>query len=174
MAIRVREPDIAAFSGRLRSMAAAVDPSLQVRNLTTMRSALTREQRLMRLTGITIAVAMLSVLMLSAAGIYSLTSVTVARRRREIGIRAALGGDPTRVLLGIFSRVFGQLALGAAIGVIAALGFDLLAGGGMLRSSGAAILPLVAGVMILVGAAATIGPARRALRIEPTEALRAE
>ena len=50
-----------------------------------------------------------SVILLSSAGIYSLMSFTVAQRRREIGIRAALGANRNRILVGIFSRVLAQL-----------------------------------------------------------------
>jgi hypothetical protein len=46
----------------------------------------------------------ISVLLLTAGGIYAMMSFTVARRRREIGIRAALGADARRVLIGIFGR----------------------------------------------------------------------
>ena len=75
-----------------------------------------REQGVMRLIGVTIALVDAERLVLSAAGIYALMSFTVARRRREIGIRAALGADPVRILVGIFSRAFAQLAAGALAG----------------------------------------------------------
>ena len=67
-----------------------------------------------------LAVVTLSVLLLSAAGIYALMSFTVTRRRREIGIRAALGAHPRRILASIFSRALGQLALGLMVGAAAA------------------------------------------------------
>ncbi|MGH9385146.1 MAG: FtsX-like permease family protein, partial [Vicinamibacterales bacterium] len=117
---------------------------------------------------------MLSVIMLSTAGIYSLMSFTVARRRREIGIRAALGADRHRLLLGIFSRALGQLGTGAALGMLGAIGFEQLLEGEMLQGRGTVILPLVALVMATAGLLAAIGPARQGLRIQPTEALREE
>jgi len=55
----------------------------------------------MRLIGVILALVTLSVILLSSAGIYSLMSFTVARRRRGIGIRAALGADRNRILVGI-------------------------------------------------------------------------
>ena len=69
-----------------------------------------REQGFMRLIGVTVMLVMLSVIVLSAAGIYAMMAFTVARRRREIGIRAALGADRNRILAGIFARALGQLA----------------------------------------------------------------
>ena len=56
----------------------------------------------MRLIGVTVTLAMAVVVILSAAGIYSLMSFTVARRRREIGIRTALGAEPAQILAASF------------------------------------------------------------------------
>jgi ABC-type antimicrobial peptide transport system permease subunit len=111
---------------------------------------------------------------LSAAGIYSLMSFTVARRRREIGIRSALGADPARILAGIFSRAFAQLGAGAAAGMAGAVGLEQLLDGEMFQGQGAVILPIVAVFITLAGLLAAIGPARQGLRIDPTEALREE
>jgi ABC-type antimicrobial peptide transport system permease subunit len=111
---------------------------------------------------------------LSAAGIYALMSFTVARRRREIGIRAALGANSARLLAGIFSRAAGQLALGAAAGMLGAVGLEALMEGEMFHGHGAVLLPAVAAIMTVVGLLAAIGPARRGLSVAPTEALREE
>ncbi|MBY0497964.1 MAG: hypothetical protein K2Y23_27475 [Cyanobacteria bacterium] len=133
-----------------------------------------REAGVFRVIGITVGLVMLSVITLSAAGIYALMSFTVARRRREIGIRAALGADRHRLLAGIFSRVFAQLACGAGIGMIGALGIGALLEGDAIKDRLVLILPLVAVVMAVVGLLAAVGPARQGLSIQPTEALREE
>jgi ABC-type antimicrobial peptide transport system permease subunit len=117
---------------------------------------------------------MLSVIVLAAAGIYAMMSFTVARRRREIGIRAALGADRNRILAGIFSRVFAQLALGAAAGLLGAIGLEQLLEGEMFQRQGAVIVPVVVLLMTTVGVVAALGPARQGLSIQPTEALREE
>ena len=114
----------------------------------------------------------LSVLLLSSAGIYALMSFTVSQRRKEIGIRIALGADRKRIIASIFSRALAQLAVGAVLGVAA--GAALNRGGGLMQDSGPVVLPLVALFMMAVGFVAALGPARRGLRIEPTEALREE
>ena len=127
-----------------------------------------------RLIGATIMLVLLSIVILSAAGIYALMSFTVARRRREIGIRAALGADPNRVLAGIFSRALAQLGIGAAIGVVAAFALEQILEGEMFLGQGVIILPITIAVITLVGVLAAVGPARRGLSIQPTEALREE
>jgi ABC-type antimicrobial peptide transport system permease subunit len=108
------------------------------------------------------------VLLLSATGIHSLMSFTVARRTREIGIRAALGASQGRIVAGIFSRAF--LQIGA--GVLAGTALAALVG---LESVREVLLLLAAdGIMLVAGLAACAVPLRRALAIDPTEALRAE
>jgi putative ABC transport system permease protein len=111
---------------------------------------------------------------LSAAGIYALMSFTVARRRKEIGIRTALGADPLRILVGVFSRAFAQLTAGALVGLLGAVALEQVLEGEMFQGQGAVILPIVAAFMTMVGLLAAVGPARRGLRVHPTEALRAE
>jgi predicted lysophospholipase L1 biosynthesis ABC-type transport system permease subunit len=174
MTVRVRGADAHAFAGRLREVSAAVDPQLQLRRLATVEETLTREQQMMRLIGMTVVAVMLSVVALAAAGIYALMSFTVERRRREIGIRAALGANQRRLLGGIFSRVFAQLGAGAAIGLVGAVGLAQVLEGDMLSRDAALLLPLVALFMAAVGLLAALGPARRGLRIHPIEALRDE
>lgn len=158
----------------MRQIAARLDPALQLRNLSTAEEAARREQGLMRLIGVTLVAVIGSVVALSAAGIYALMSFTVARRRKEIGIRTALGADPTRILASVFSRAFGQLAAGALAGIAGAIALEGILEGEMFRGHGAVILPLVAVFMTAVGLLAALGPARRGLRIHPTEALREE
>jgi ABC-type antimicrobial peptide transport system permease subunit len=116
----------------------------------------------------------LSVILLSAAGIYALMSFTITRRRREIGIRSALGAGARSVLWSVLSRAMGQIAIGIGVGIGLMALIDRATRGEMLGGSAALLLPAVAALMALVGLAAAVGPARRALRIQPTEALRAD
>jgi ABC-type antimicrobial peptide transport system permease subunit len=115
------------------------------------------------------------VLLLSAAGLYALMAFTVAQRRREIGIRSALGAQPGRLVAAVFRRAFWQMSAGAAVGTVAAyligryVPIEQIGG---LPIPG--ILPGVALFMLLVGVLAALGPARRSLRTNPTEALRSE
>lgn len=164
LAVRVRDPE--AFAARLRTVAAAVDPTIRLTNVQGLAdvggAALS-----WALTGVAWLISFI-VLLLSATGIHSLMSFTVARRTREIGIRAALGAPPGRIVAGIFSRAF--LQIGA--GMLAGSGLAALWGLGSMRQ----VLLLVAAdaVMLVVGLAACAVPLKRALRIDPAEALRAE
>jgi predicted permease len=172
--VRVRASDPASFSSTLRDVTAKVNANLQVRNLSTAAILVQREQGMFRMIGVTVGLVITSVIALSAAGIYALMSFTVARRRREIGIRAALGANRNRLLAGIFGRVIVQLSAGAAVGLLAAVGLEQVLEGNLLQQRGAAVLPLVALVMMTVGIIAAWGPAREGLAIQPTDALREE
>ena len=115
-------------------------------------------------------------LMLATAGIYALMSFTLARRTREIGIRTALGAAPFRVVTATFSRAFRQVALGVLIGSVP--GGVLLA---LVTAETGNTSSLVAwgtltsaAFVLVVALLACVVPARRALHIQPTEALRAE
>ena len=174
LTIRVHGTDARPFAVRVREIAAAVDPALQLRDVATSEDAVRSEQGIMRIIGLTLAAVTLSVIFLAAAGIYALMSVTVERRRKEIGIRAALGADPKRILASVFSRVFAQLGSGAALGIVAAIGLEGLLEGEAFQGNGTIVLPIVAVVTTIVGLVAAWGPARRGLRIQPIEALREE
>jgi ABC-type antimicrobial peptide transport system permease subunit len=78
------------------------------------------------------------------------------------------------VLLAIFGRSAAQLGagIGAGLAIVAAL--ERLSGGDMMGGRGYLLLPTVAGIMFTVGVLAALGPARRGLAIQPTEALREE
>jgi putative ABC transport system permease protein len=174
IAIRIRGNDPADFSGRLREIGAAVDANLQLRDLATAESVLNREQGLMRMIGITVTLVMLSVIVLAAAGMYALMSFTVAQRRREIGIRTALGANRHRLLAGIFARALVQIGAGVAIGLVGAFALESILQGEMFQGQGTLLVPAVIFVMAVVGTLAVVGPARRGLNIQPTEALREE
>lgn len=171
--IRLRDGPGQQFAGRLRQLAAAVDPGLQITGTQTAANMRREARQYQRYLGIGIAIVTLSVLLLSAAGIYAMMSFTVARRRREIGIRAALGAGSRQVLSGIFARAGVQLGAGVLGGLVVALALDRVAGGVITRQL-PVLLPVVAIVMMAVGLLAALGPARRGLAVQPTEALRSD
>ena len=171
--IRTRGNDPLQFSSRLRELTSALDPTLRLQIVTL--SELKRRQLVgVRLMLLCCSLVVLAVLLLSAAGIYAMMSFTVSQRRKEIGIRAAMGADARQLLRSIFAKAALQLAAGVAVGMVLALISDRASEGELLGSVGRALVPVTAVAMTIVGLFATIGPARRGLRVQPTEALRAE
>jgi len=174
LAVRVRADPAMSFAPRLRAIAVAVDPGLQIHGLVSAAERHRQARQFSRYVAIATTAVMLSVLLLSAAGIYAMMSFTVARRRREIGIRSALGAAPRRLLTSIFARASAQLAAGILFGLIGTFALDRATGKGPVNDGNAVMLLLVAALMTAVGMAASIGPARRGLAVQPTEALREE
>jgi putative ABC transport system permease protein len=166
LAVRVRDPE--AFATRLRSVAADVDPTIRLTDVQSLAGAGGGEAKAnWALTAVAWLISFI-VLLLSATGIHSLMSFTVARRTREIGIRAALGASQGRIVASIFSRALLQISAGVLVGS----GLAALLGLGSMRE----VLLLLAAdaIMLVAGLVACAVPLRRALRIDPTEALRAE
>jgi putative ABC transport system permease protein len=160
----------------LREAVGALDADIPAGNLRTLESMMDEtvaRPRAASLIGMTFA---LVALLVSATGIYGVLSYSVQRRTREIGIRAALGaGGPTLV-----SMVLGQsarlVATGLVLGVLGAVGAggllsDLLFG---VKSWDPISLSGAVGVLGAVAMLAAWLPARRAVRVDPREALRAE
>jgi putative ABC transport system permease protein len=171
--IRMRGNDPLQFSSRLRELTSSLDPTLRLQIVTF--SEMKRHQMIgFRLMVLGSSLVIVTALLLSAAGIYAMMSFTVSQRRREIGIRAALGADAGQLLRSIFAKAALQLAAGVVVGIVLALMINRASDGEMLGPVGLTLLPVTATVMTIVGLFATIGPARRGLRIQPTEALRAE
>lgn len=162
------------FAARFRNIAGAVEPTLVLERMQAVTGAWRREQKAFVWLALGIVAVTLSVLLLSAAGIYAMMSFTVARRRREIGIRSALGADPRRILTGVFARASAQLGTGILAGLLIAGGLDHLVTGDLTGDRAALLLPAVALLMLTIGLAAALGPARRGLAVQPTEALREE
>ena len=115
--------------------------------------------------------------MLSTAGIFSIMSFTVSRRTREIGVRVALGADRRRIISAIFLRTLKQVGVGIAAGAVLLSFFIFLFRvnfGYRLVSDHLALLVAYLPVMAVVCLCACIVPMRRAVGVEPTEALRAD
>jgi putative ABC transport system permease protein len=172
MTVRFNGPVPSDFARRLRRIGADVDTAVPLRDVMLLTEFYGRNRAPWRFISWGLALVTASVLFLSAAGIYALMSFTVAQRTREIGIRAALGAHPRAILLNVFGRAIRQLGLGVVVGSLAAgavlASWDL----GLARS--AALLAAVSAVISMAALLAAIGPARRGLRIQATDALRSD
>jgi predicted permease len=166
-------PDPAAMSRRLQEIGTNLDPTLRLGNVRRLDEVYVEAQMSSNLTFYALAIVTLSVLVLSAAGLYALMSFTVTQRRREIGIRTALGARPGRLLSSIFARALWQIAAGLIVGVTIALllhrRLNIEVEGGWHIPG---ILPAAAIVIMTIGLLSAAGPARRAVRVDPTEAMR--
>lgn len=174
LAIHVRMRPATGFAPRIREITADVDPTLQIKDLVSAAERSGQAQQVTRYLAIGATAAMLSVVLLSAAGIYAMMSFTVARRRREIGIRSALGADSRHVLSSIFARASTQVGAGMLIGLVGTVTLDRVTGRGPVHDGNAIALVMVAALMTTVGLLAAVVPARRGLAVQPTEALREE
>jgi len=163
--------DRASLFLQLLRTAAAVDPELRLADVQTLDNV---QDVQVRAYSVWLQLAFLVgrvAVVLAISGVYSILSFTVARRTREIGIRLALGATRWHVVSVVFRRALLQLGFGIAIGgailiVLNGLGINTLRGVPLL---------LTASALILAGAgiAACAIPLRRALRVEPTEAIAA-
>jgi hypothetical protein len=162
------------FAPRLRAIAADVDPTLRVYDVMTIdRVGSDQWDEFDFLWRLLLMVSSLAII-LSLSGIYAAVSFAVSRRRREIGIRVALGAQPSGIVLTILRQPLYQVGLGVLAGfilVLALVGGVNLSGLSLSRGVWVAAYAIV---MMGLCMLACIVPLRRALRVEPTEALRVQ
>jgi putative ABC transport system permease protein len=160
----------------MRAELAAVDPDLGFTEVETLPQLFTRYLGEPRFRALALGTFATLALLLAAVGLYGLISFSVAQRTREIGIRMALGASPRQILGSIVREGLVLTAAGIAAGLVGAV-----AAGRLLRSFlfgvGAAdplTFAAVATLLVFVAVAASYIPSRRALRVDPLVALRAE
>ena len=155
---------------QLRRIGAEIDPALQLQRIVPLSNFNDELRSVWRAVAWAVAVVMLSVLLLSSAGVHALMSFTIAQRTREIGIRSALGAQPRHLVLGVFGRALRQLSLGVLAGSFLSVAVFVAAGVGAGPAS--ILLVAVAALMMGVASLAALGPARRSLRLPTVDALR--
>jgi predicted permease len=170
-------PNAASFAPRLRTLAAEVDPTAIVEYPMRLGDSVPGDERTI-MVGMLAASALLAAILLglAASGIYAIMAFTVARRTRELGVRAALGASRGDIVATIGRRAALQIGLGVLLGMPIAGRFYFVSQEDPAATGAAvvaAVLPAV-GVMVLLGLIACSGPLLRAMRVLPTEAIRAE
>jgi len=163
--------DAAPLVPRVAALARQVDASaLQLRDIVTFDELVAQRQQSEVLGSVVVPSILAGAVVFSAAGLYALMAVAVQRRTREIGVRIALGANPQRVLRTVFARAGRQLGGGIIAGnsliMLIAWRADSLTADLLVSSA------ITSVIMAVVGVLACAAPARRALRVQPTETLR--
>jgi predicted permease len=110
------------------------------------------------------------------SGLYAMLAYAVVKRRREIGIRVALGASRGHVVRAILARLFAILATGMALGGLCSAGTGPLVSSMVLGVSPRepALVAAIVALLAVIGLVSCIGPVRRSLRVDPLTALREE
>lgn len=153
-----------------------LDPNVPVFNVRTIDEQIDRSMRTERTFAMLSSTFGILALVLSAVGLYGVIANAVSRRRKELGIRLALGAEPRRIL----RLVLGEAGLLVALGAVAGLPCALLTGRAIrsllfdIQSGDWKSVAAALGVLMTVAAFAAWIPARRASRVDPMVALRSE
>jgi putative ABC transport system permease protein len=168
--------DPALLGAAVRRELKALDPNLPFAQVQPLTQLVTLATAGPRLTMLVFAIFGVAALVLVAAGLYGVVSYTVSQRTREIGVRLALGAEPWRVVRAVVRQGLWLAAMGVAVGSVAAFGLVR-----MLRTilyetqpTDAPTFVAVGLLLLALGALASAAPARRAARLDPVRALRAE
>jgi predicted permease len=168
------EPE--SMAAQLRRTVWSVDPELAVARLRTMEEVIRESTSPRRFSLLLLGSFALLALVLAAIGIYGVISYAVVRRVHEIGIRMALGAQERDVMKLVLKQSMAQLGAGIAIGIAGALAVTRLLGS-LLYGVRPTDPTTIGGVVVLlagVAVAASLIPARRAMKVDPMVALRYE
>jgi ABC-type antimicrobial peptide transport system permease subunit len=162
------------LAASLQQIVKQMDPNVPVVDVQSMELIVARSMAQTSFTMLLLLIAAVIALTLSAVGIYGVISYVVSQRRPEIGIRIALGAhfsDVSRLVVGHSLALAG---IGTLIGVAASVGATRLLQALLfeVKPNDPLILLVTAVVLMLVAFIASLGPTRRAARIDPVETIR--
>jgi putative ABC transport system permease protein len=168
--------DPSALTTSVRQAVQAVDPDQPVFNVRTLDELLAQSRWPYRVFGSMFTIFAIIALVLSAVGIYAVTAYSVTQRTAEIGVRMALGAQPTQLSWLILKQGLWQLGLGLTLGLAAAWPASkaLQSLVAQISTTDPVTFSVIAVVLTVVMLIACIIPARRAMRLDPLAALRAE
>jgi putative ABC transport system permease protein len=158
----------------IRKLVASVDPEVPATDIKTFDDLIAEKFATEHLGVLLSAVFSVVALFLSAVGLYGVLAYYVSQRRREIGVRIALGATSTNILNLVVSRGIKLVAAGIVVGLVLTLGATRFIGSILYGVSGYDPVTLLVAALILglVATFACVLPAFRAIKINPTTALR--
>lgn len=176
MAVRVDRDPPAGFSRTLREAVWAAAPAMPVPTVRPMAEWLERSTAGRRFDGALFASFGALALILAAAGLYGTLLYAVGQRRRELGVRMALGAARARVQKQVVSQGLVLAVLGCVVGLAVSWGAGRFMESRLFGLDSTDPTTLVGAVVVLLGAAVLASwlPARRASRVDPMEVLREE
>jgi putative ABC transport system permease protein len=171
-----RATDVNAARQAIPAAVKAVDPSVPIVRVDTLEARIDESSRSLRgYVSLAVAVGVVSIAM-AGVGLHSLLSYTVRRRKREIGIRVALGARRNEIIWLVTAPVLWLVSAGAAAGLAAALPLAILLRSVVFGASSFDVTGLLPTIAILLGvaAAAALGPTYHAVQVDPVRSLREE
>jgi ABC-type antimicrobial peptide transport system permease subunit len=168
--------DPAAIEPALPQEVARLDPALPIYRLRITREWLADQVNRPRFRAQAMGFSALLALVLTGVGLYGVLMQIVMQRRREIGVRIALGATAVRICAHMLHEAVAPTALGIAVGAAGATTALQLMRAFLVGVSplGPALIGLAAGALVVIALAATAIPAARAARINPIDAIRVE
>lgn len=160
----------------IRKALSDLDPSLRFLHVDPLQKAVDRQTSSWRLGATAFTAFGALALIVAGIGLYSVLAFSVAQRTFEIGVRTALGATPRRLARMILGEMGRLIAIGVAIGLIAAVAIAPRAESLLFNVSphDPATLAVVVCAVVAVSILAAIVPARRAILVDPSVALRSE
>jgi ABC-type antimicrobial peptide transport system permease subunit len=163
-------------AGAVRAAVREVDPDQPIAEVQTMDQLVSSALGPRRFAMVLLAIFAAVALVLAAVGIYGVMSFDVARRSQEIGVRMALGAQAGEVLRLVLRQGLVLAGIGVLLGVLGSLALT-----GLIRSQlyeMSAVDPVTFGLVVVlllaVASLASLVPARRATRVDPLSAMRAD
>ena len=170
----VRASDMGAVTAGVRRAVAELDPALPPPNVLIVRELVDQRMSTSRFVATLLSIFAGAALVLAAIGIYGVMSYLVRLRTQELGIRVALGAPVRALVASVVGGALRLAVLGVVIGLVVALGVTRWLGS-LLFGVGATdplTFATIAVLLVVVAAVASLVPARRAARADPSIALR--
>jgi predicted permease len=168
--------DPLALEPEVQKLLASMDPNIPISDVRTMHDRIGLQLAQPRFAMVLLSAFAGLALVLTLIGLYGVMAYSVARRTREIGVRLALGASRSTVLKMVLRQAALLILIGSGLGIVAALTSGSLLQG-FLYGTGArnpAVLAIVCGLIGVTGVLAAYLPARKAMRVDPSVALRCE